>query len=447
MRPCVGPALIALLLVAASARAQRPEQKRVLTFHDGSVPRIEARGERFVHGEFELVIQFADTNPLCFAYGVDGHSLGTPGRPPAPAFNDIAASATGTQLFRSVEQAHSTVQARLQDLGTLSLEAAREASLDQVWNACLWADPPSRVLPLQRKRIAEVDTMLRTRLGENGAWTRILVGTLDTIASVRKEVHALPSEDPDNRTPAQRRLLTATSELERYLTATLSLVSRLQEDLERAQIRLASSPASTTRHIADNRRVVVEVTRTRLDRGQPGSALDTITVTNDAYESLPPILFDLGIGPSLTLHNTEDYGLGQSGNDRPPNVKRTEDSANVDIVVSMSMYIWGYRYLDDRIFDPKQLLPRPMVGLSMDQPFSSLYLGLQVDPIQFVDISFGARAYSTNHLLSPEEGELAFDDANGEPSQPVIRRGVTTQMFVSLTASTDLVQRWIQRSF
>jgi len=50
-------------------------------------------------------------------------------------------------------------------------------------------------------------------------------------------------------------------------------------------------------------------------------------------------------------------------------------------------------------------------------------------------------------LVSPAEGQIATANVDGKPSEPVLREGVTTQAFVSLTASTDLFQRWIQRSF
>jgi hypothetical protein len=440
----------AILFLASTATADRPVQRRVVIFHDGAVPRLQASGDRFVHGEFELEIRFVHTNPLCFAYSVDGRTVADERPPtPPPAWNDMVTSAEGTQKFATLDDGQAAVDARVQDLATMSTEAANQGALDQVWDACLWANPPNRVMPLQQKRIAEVDAMFRTRLGNNGAWTRILVGALDTLASVRKQLDTLPSRQGDaQQTEAARRNLRASAlGLERYVTATLTLVQRLQEDLQRAQTRLASTPASTTRHVAANRKVVVEVQRSRLDRGQPHSALDAVTVSSEAYESLPPILFDVGLGPALTLRNTEDYGLGQRSSGDLPNVRRTEDGANLDLVVSMSMYIWGYRYLDDGIFDVKQLAPRPMIGLSMSQPFSSIYVGAQIDPIQFLDISFGARAYSSKRLIAPEEGELAFTNGEGEPMDPVVREGVTTQMFISLTASTDLFQRWIQRSF
>ncbi len=441
---------VAVLSLSVPASAMRPEEHRVVVFQDGAVPRIQPSGDRFVHGEFQLEIRFVNTNPLCFAYTVDGRPLPEDARAVAsPAWNDMISAAEGTVKLGSLEDALAALRARLQDLGTLSTEAASQASLDPVWEACLWADPPSRVMPLQRKRISEVDSMLRTRLGDNGAWTRILVGAIDTLASVRKQVDSLPSqnETSNNAETLRRNVRASASGLERYVTATLALVHRLQEDLQRAQTRLASAPASTTRHVAANRKVLVEVQRSRLDRGQPDASLDTISVVSEAYESLPPILFDVGLGPALTLRNTEDYGLGQANSDQLPNVRRTEDNANVDVVLSMSMYVWGYRYLDDGIFDVKQLAPRPMIGLSMQQPFSSLYVGLQIDPVQFLDISFGARAYTTTSLVSPEEGQIAATDMEGKPAAPLTREGVTTQMFVSLTASTDLFQRWIQRSF
>ena len=438
------------LCVSNPAIAQRPSERRVMVFRDGAVPQLQVSGDRFVHGEFQLEIQFVDTNPLCFAYVVDGHPLPEMAPPKeAVPWNDSMTAAEGTLKLDTLEDALTVLRMRLQDLGTLSTEAASQASLESVWEACLWADPPSRVIPLQKKRISEVDSMLRTRLGDNGAWTRILVSAIDTLASVRRQVDTLPSreEQGEKQEMMRRNVRSAMTGFERYVTASLALIQRLQEDLRRAQTRLASTPSSTTRYITANRDVVVEVQRSRLDRGNRDSSLDTVTVVSEAYHSLPPILFDVGIGPALTLHNTENYGLGQRNPDQFPNVRRTEDNANIDVVVSLSMYVWGYRYLDDGIFDVRQLAPRPMIGLSMKQLFSSLYFGFQIDPVQFLDISFGARAYSTTTLVSPAEGQIATANVDGKPSEPVLREGVTTQAFVSLTASTDLFQRWIQRSF
>lgn len=439
------------LLAAGAAFAERSSEQRWVVFQDGEVPHIQVSGDRYVRGDLELEIRFKDANPLCFAYSVDGHRLDAPRRPPEPSrFDQMLSAAEGSQQFATVDAARRAVEARLRELSTLSQEAADKASLEQVWDACLWANPPSRVLPLQQRHISSVAAMLQTRLGQNGAWTQIFVSSIDTLASVRRFAASLAQQGSESAefTEQQRRRLAGAAEgLERYLIATLALVHRTQADLQEVQTRLASAPAATTRHIAANREVVIEVERTRLDRGKTDAALDTVQVRSEAYRTLPRILFDLGVGPSLTFRNTEEYSLGQKGNDRIPNVVRTEDSANVDGVISLSMYVWGARYLDDRIFDASHLLPRPMVGLSMRQPFSSLYFGGQIDPIQFVDLSFGARVYSTTHLIAPEQGRAAYVDGNGEPVPPVTREGVTTQLFVSLTASTDLFQRWIQRSF
>ncbi|HQF25725.1 MAG TPA: hypothetical protein PL065_19825, partial [Polyangiaceae bacterium] len=286
------------LCVSNPAIAQRPSERRVMVFRDGAVPQLQVSGDRFVHGEFQLEIQFVDTNPLCFAYVVDGHPLPEMAPPKeAVPWNDSMTAAEGTLKLDTLEDALTVLRMRLQDLGTLSTEAASQASLESVWEACLWADPPSRVIPLQKKRISEVDSMLRTRLGDNGAWTRILVSAIDTLASVRRQVDTLPSreEQGEKQEMMRRNVRSAMTGFERYVTASLALIQRLQEDLRRAQTRLASTPSSTTRYITANRDVVVEVQRSRLDRGNRDSSLDTVTVVSEAYHSLPPILFDVGI--------------------------------------------------------------------------------------------------------------------------------------------------------
>ena len=444
-----GLALLALSL-SSPARAERRLERRVVVFHDGKVPRIEASGDKYVHGELEIEIQFVNTNPLCFAYSVNGKAVPESRSRSDQSIADemVLASAEGTLEFTSLEKAETALRARMQDLATLREEATSQASLAPAWEACLWADPPSRVINVQRKHISEVDKLLRLRLGSSGAWTRILLSSVDTLTSVRRQVFQLSSAD--EASPAGQMLrdkvFASMEALERYIAATLSLVRQLQDDLQQAQTRLASTPASTTRSVSTNRRVTIEIERARLDQGQLHPALDTITVTSEAYETLSPILFNIGLGPSLTFENRKEYGLGQNHSDQRPNIMLTENSANIDVVVSLSVYLWGYRYLNDDVLAARQFAPRPMLGLSLHQPFSSIYFGLQIDPLQFLDISFGARMYSASTLVNAHEGQVAIADADGNAAPPMTQSRMTTQMFVALTASTDLFHRWIKRS-
>jgi len=156
-------------------------------------------------------------------------------------------------------------------------------------------------------------------------------------------------------------------------------------EVERARSLLARAPSGWVRHVAPGRELVLTVVRTRLRHGTAvagdlGEAFESPTI-----ETLPPILFDIGVGPGLTLRQTEAYGLGvaplrqeRAGEPAGPvttRVIRTEEAINVDGVVSLSAYIWGRRYLDDTILHARQLLPRSMLGLSIRDPFSSIYVG------------------------------------------------------------------------
>ncbi len=438
---------IASITLAASAAAQSNE-RRTVVFRDGLQPRIEVSGDRFVAGALDLVIRFEDTNPLCFAYTLDDDVPAPAAKLPTPRFEGAMSSGPGTLVFSDVDAAQAAVDARLQDLGTLSMEASDKGALDDVWDTCLWTDPPAKMLAVQQRRVAEVDALLKTRLAANGAWTRVLVSSIDTLASVRRRADSLVAAKPlDAQPAARRRLLDSAAELERYVTAVFTLLQRLQQDLELARVRLASTPAAVTRTYAPGQRVTVRVRRTRLEDGRVAPGADSSVFSAEAYRTLSPILFDVGFGPSITLKNVEEYGLSQRIDGRVPNVSRKRDDLNADGVVALSMYIWGSRHLDDTIFRWQQLLPRPMIGLSMSQPFHSIYVGGQIDPIQFVDLSVGARAYQTDFLLDPQLGRPAYTDEAGVPQQPATRKGVTTQLFVSLTFSTDLVQRWIVSSF
>lgn len=446
-RSLTGSLLAASVLFAVTAAAQSGE-KRSVVYRDGLVPRIEVSGNRYVHGSLDLEIRFEDTNPLCFAYTLDDDVPAA--APPAivPKLEGAMSSGPGSLAFSDLEAALSAIDARMQELGTLSMEASDAGSLDDVWDTCLWTDPPAKMLAVQKRRIADVDALLKSRLAASGAWTRVIVSSIDTLASVRRRADSLVAAKPVESQPAaKRRLLESAAELERYVAASFALVQRLQQDLEDAHIRLASSPTVITRTYEPGERVKVVVRRTRLEKGKLAPGAESAVSSAQAYRTLSPILFDIGVGPALTLKNVEEYGLATRVDGRGPNVTRTRDDLNVDGVLSLSMYLWGSRYLDDTLFRWQQLLPRPMIGVSMSQPFESIYVGGQIDPIQFLDVSFGARAYSTEFLLNPPAGRPAYTNEAGEPQQPALRKGVTTQAFIALTFSTDLVQRWIAGSF
>jgi hypothetical protein len=194
----------------------------------------------------------------------------------------------------------------------------------------------------------------------------------------------------------------------------------------------------TRQQFESNQLVTVEVVETRRAGGKPvdKGGDRSLGVMNIAI--LRPIWVDVGIGPALTFQAIHNYGLG--GNNQ---VVQTENSVNIDGLVSLSAYLYGPRYLDGRAFNGMSLIPRPMIGLSLRQPFSSLYFGGQIDPIQFLDISAGARVYSATQLIGPQLGAPAAVDATGTPIAPATEAKARFGFFISVSASSDLFSSWL----
>jgi hypothetical protein len=160
----------------------------------------------------------------------------------------------------------------------------------------------------------------------------------------------------------------------------------------------------------------------------------------EEHRDLEPIYFDIGIGPGIVVgRNTTAYDTVIR--DGRIQIARTEQKLIVDGVLSFSGYVWGTRYLDHRVFDLEFLYPRPMLGLSLTDPTTTLYAGLQIDPIQFVDISAGVRWGATRRLIG-YRGTAADPTL---PAEPVVEEQVEPSGFVAVTFSTDLVWRWITR--
>jgi len=155
------------------------------------------------------------------------------------------------------------------------------------------------------------------------------------------------------------------------------------------------------------------------------------------------------VGPALGLaRNTARYRTAwspQSDVNREATwrVVRTEDELPLDAMVSLSAYLWGRRYLDGAVFDPMQLLPRPMIGLSLASPLDTLYAGLQIDPVQFLDVSAGVRFAPRERLVGPQVLDRALVTPDGEPQPPVTRSEVRPDAFVAVTLSANMIYDWI----
>ena len=164
------------------------------------------------------------------------------------------------------------------------------------------------------------------------------------------------------------------------------------------------------------------------------------------------IFFDLAIGPALGVGRTsESYGLGYAPNDKNENpdamarVVREERSANIDVIATVSPY-WEPRSYKKKPFDQKWLIPRPMIGISLLAPSERLYLGLSVDPLQYLNISGGVRIGTTQRLIGPQVGDSALLNSDGTAQEPVTRDETRASGFVAITVSNNLIYRWFKHA-
>jgi len=182
--------------------------------------------------------------------------------------------------------------------------------------------------------------------------------------------------------------------------------------------------------------VTVEVVETKRVAGKVVDKGGDRSLGVRSIAVLRPLRFDVGIGPAVAFDYLRSYGLSDMNT-----IIETSKSADIDGTVTLSAYWWP-RYLDNHVFKKEALLPRPMVGLSLKDPTTSLYLGGQIDPIQFLDVSFGAKLYERSDLVG-DVGAMAQLDKDGKPIPPVTHSELHAAFFVSLTASTGLFQSWI----
>ena len=164
------------------------------------------------------------------------------------------------------------------------------------------------------------------------------------------------------------------------------------------------------------------------------------------------IFFDIAIGPALGVGRTsESYGLAYAPNDKTDNpdamarVVREERAANSDLIATVSPY-WEPRSYKNKPCDQKWLIPRPLIGVSLLAPSERLYLGLSVDPLQFLNISGGVRIGTTERLIGPQVGDSALLNRDGTAQEPVTRDETRASGFVAITVSNNLIYRWFKHA-
>jgi hypothetical protein len=484
-------------------------ERRVVVFTDGPSPRLVSSGKTSVRGPLELEVRFRDVNPLCYAYSttVAASRVAATDQPlPVRAPGIAGFSAQTAVSFRDVDQAFEAVYAAQNDLDELLHAARFQVSLDDVWAAC---DGGSSVAAQRGRVEAAAKTLAaklgeggswREILGRAEATSlgaKRLVRGMDTeargrtdeVEARRAELRAAEQKSAEleqraERTgraramreqldaaerdiaSAQRRLreaelgvarqrhsadlARAAEQLGERVRLAVESLNAMTADVNRARSLLAQSPTAIRRRFAAGESVSIVVHRTRLDRGEvvPGRPPQRFEVP--AFRTFRPVIMDVGLGPAMGIgRNRAQYEtvLTPVDEERPATwrVVRTEQGLNLDLMVSISAYLWKRRYLDDGVFDAWQLVPRPMVGISLDRPFDVLYAGVQIDPIQYLNIAGGARIANEQQLIGPQPLDPALRDRDGEPQPPVTREEVQVSGFVAITVSTNLVYRWIQQ--
>jgi hypothetical protein len=165
------------------------------------------------------------------------------------------------------------------------------------------------------------------------------------------------------------------------------------------------------------------------------------TVRKVTLHTLSPLYVDVGLGPAWIFNDTQTWSISSAPGATVGTVTHS-NQPNFDGVVSLSGYVCGPRYYDGslRIAGKKywnQWCPRPMLGLSMKSAFSSVYMGWQFDPIQFIDITGGFYFYSRPEPV----GALPLHVV---PSGTLATENVFAYSgFISITSSVNLFASWI----
>jgi len=490
---CVG-----LMALSSGAAA---DERRVVVFQDGAKPSFTIEGDRFARGPIDLEVRLAGTNPLCYRYRTKIDDKDVTPRPESGTIDKVpstsAPRSVAPRSFTTTTEAREALDTAAKNLETAIRDAKAQLSLDAAWAACASGANPS-------SRLQSASTALAKNGGATGAWSRAISeaeataqGTLELVKTSAAQRAEQPQElgsrrraveqAAQNLQMARERLEEATKKQAKDRADHESNVQHATTELERARRELSEAEARGTELAglpaleADARRLLerseaasqtleklsadvaranaLQTTPTKISHRIPLGESVKVTVerkpiehrmqvedaaaesfTSPAVESLQPIWVDVGFGPALTLgRNTTDWEVVYQENRLVG--ARSKQELIMDGLLSFSLYLYGPRYLDDTVFHPMQLIPRPMAGISLTQPMTSAYAGLQIDPLQFVDISGGIRW----HTIEKRIGWRNTDEELVQPEEIATKKEVTPSAFVAVTFSTDLFWRWIKR--
>lgn len=420
-----------------------------------------------------------------------------------PGIGSLGAQSTAT--FPGLDEAFTAVNGAQSDLDEMLNAARMQSSLEDVWAACdaqsdsSWqrarVEAAARVLSQHLGPMGSWRQMLEqaeaTALGAKRLARDLETGEQEAVQDLEAKRAALAEVERKEQTvreqsaktgqtkkvkaeiddllrdiaSAQRHLREAELKLARHRRAgelgraaerladrvahALESLSANVAEINRARSLLARSPTAIRRRFGAGETVTVIVERARLDRGERVEGRRPQLFEAPRYRTLRPVILDLGVGPALGIgRNTAHYETEFSPRsaDDPTTtyrVVRTEQGIPLDAMVSLSVYLWEPRYLDDTVFDAIKLVPRPMLGVSLAHPLSTFYAGVSIDPVQFLDISGGVRWANEEVLIGPAPGERALATPSGVPQAPVTREEVRPLAFVAVTVSTNLLYNWI----
>jgi hypothetical protein len=398
-----------------------PSEDREVVFVDGSTPHLRSDGDRDVRGQLRLRLRVdaKSANPFCFRYSFTVAASKADPHPP------LDTSPIREQLVQDqaksldpdgalVDQADRAIQA-LHGLPALSLK--------EMWDLCLTADgEPAEVRATQKKALDEAERQLAI-LSRAGAILEVIRARLD----------ANPPK------PVRPRLERALAQLESSRAAAMKSNSEALADVRLAH-RLDWAVAHT--HLeytyGTGKLVEVKATRTPMKAGKEPDKDAAVELQAQPFSTLEPFRWDVGIGPAFTFGPARKYGavyVSPTANV----VAETSRQPNLDAILSLSYYWKAPRFLDQRVFEREFLCrPRPMIGFSLKDPYSSFYLGLQVDAPQFLDWSVGVNFHPRTELVSPGKGEPV--GSNG----PRTRTRVRPDLFVAVSTSSSIFEKLLK---
>jgi hypothetical protein len=415
------------VLAGSNARATPSETVRV-SFGELDVPAgaspfqyVQPRASTYIHGELHLVVSVRSDqiNPFCYTYSVAPNVEAW--TPPSPT-GKAAAAAPGGRA-----PAHADVLGPLEK--ALALLNQASGYVDQLWGLCS-VGPPKQAFKQQRDLLDKPLGLSPDGLPDWYGMVR------DAVSNGRRwAVDNHDSKDNGKVAETVEGLAKEVATLADTVLSSVLLAHRLAD--------FAPAPFEQTYPVG--KAVTIQVKRRALVRGQADKDGPEAVFQGQTFKTLSPIYVDVGVGPSYTFRRKVDYGAIAVPQSMPTSyqVAETNRELNVDGVVTLSFY-YCPRWLDEERAALRFLLPRPALGLSLSQRLTSLYAGLQVDPYQFVDITFGLRWFSQPGLIDDQKvGDMVGTNSDGTPQALAKSTTTTRAWFVSLTASTDLFTRWI----